>query len=78
MNGTVVALEEYESMVTEIMKTPYNGKFAMWKGVPMKCFEGHTWRNAGWCDRCKWDLADHVWYDKESNTTLCVGCAPQS
>jgi len=74
----LISFREYSKIAHEAVSEPYPKQFQTQhenSEQVLKRHPGQFWRPIEWCDRCKSDITDGLFFDPESRAALCRKCA---
>jgi len=75
LNMQFIRFAEYAKFAEDQAAQEEYGQFGWHEGHMVKRHAGYAWRPIRWCDRCKVNIEDGLFFDQESRTALCPVCA---
>lgn len=70
----LIEFQEYAEFAEAEFQRERYGLFVR-HGQMLKRHPPATWRPIKWCDRCKIDITDGLYFDEATKTALCPACA---
>lgn len=77
-NMQFIRFAEYETIAQKQSEQERYGQFVWYDGQMVKRHpgpSGFNWRPIRWCDRCKEDITEGLYFATETRTALCPSCA---
>ena len=70
-----IKFSKYAEFAEEQAAQERYGQFGWHEGQMVKRHPGYNWRPIRWCDRCKVNIEDGLFFDEETRAALCPSCA---